>query len=131
MVALGGVAGLPATAWGAACIPTDQIISTPVPGPVISDGGSITVTPTGAILSGGVSAACPVTTLVNRGAIDGLTGISTSGEIGQVDNSGTINGSTGIENSGDVYRLNNSGIISGFNLAWEGPVSSIPGTMTS
>ena len=65
----------------AACDPSPQIIATPVSGPIVSNGGAITVTGSGSISGGpggdGVDAlTCPITTLSNQsgGTISGGAG---------------------------------------------------------
>ena len=64
----------------APCVPSPQIIATPVSGPIDSNGGAITVTGTGSITGGpggdGVDAfTCAITTLTNQsgGTISGGT----------------------------------------------------------
>jgi hypothetical protein len=80
----------------AACAPSSRTISGPVTGPVLSNGGAITVTGSGSISGGaeGVFAAnCSITTLSNMGSIGAAGGApSGAGGIGVLTNSGrTIN----------------------------------------
>ena len=97
----------------AACVPSPQIIATPVSGPIDSNGGAITVTGTGSITGGpggdGVDAlTCAITTLTNQsgGTISGGNGAS-----------GTVGGAggVGVSNANTITTLNNSGAISGGN----------------
>ena len=71
----------------------NQIISGPVAGPILSNGGAITVTSTGIISGGpdGVDAVThSITKLTNRGAINGAAGaVSAAGGLG-VSNHQTI-----------------------------------------
>jgi hypothetical protein len=96
----------------ATCSGTNQRISTPTTGPVVSDGGAIAVTTTGIVtglrgatgLAGIDVTVCPATTLTNRGAIGGGAGESSSGN-------GV--GGAGVSNSGAIKTLINSSAISG------------------
>src|SRR5271166_3205958 len=90
----------------AACVPSLQIISGPRTGPVVSNGGAITVTSTGRISGGpdGVDAvACAITTLTNEsgGTISGATGASGAA------------GGAGVSNAATITALSNVGKISG------------------
>jgi hypothetical protein len=99
-----GVFAAPAQA---ACSGPDQIISTSTAGPIVSNGGAITVTNNGIItglaglgVSDGVDVgpACPATTVANSGSISGAAGgagVSNSDTIGTLTNSGTIAGGAG------------------------------------
>ncbi len=94
----------------AACFPSPQIIATPTPGPIFSNGGAITVTGSGSITGGpggdDVDAlTCPITTLTNRpgGTISGGNGAS--GAVGGV----------GVSNASTIITLTNSGTIGGGN----------------
>ena len=142
IIALAAI-GLPGAAR-AACAPALQTISGPVAGPVVSNGGAITVTGTGAISGGpdGVDAlTCNITTLTNQsgGTIGGgAGGVSASGGVGVLNsqtiatlaNSGTISGragggsffaakggagGVGVSNPGTITTLTNSGRIAGGN----------------
>ena len=92
----------------AACVPSPQIIATPVSGPISSNGGAITVTGSGSITGGpggdGVDAlTCAITTLTNRpgGTISGGNGVS-----------GAVGGA-GVANAGMITTLTNSGKVIG------------------
>ena len=95
----------------AACIPAAQIISTPTLGPIVSNGGHITVTGGGSVLGGpdGVDAiACSITTLAIQagGTITGGTGAT--GTVGGI-------GGVGVANAQTITTLTNSGAINGGN----------------
>ena len=105
--------GLPGAAR-AACVPSLQTISGPVTGPVVSNGGAITVTGSGNISGGpdGVDALkCNITTLTNQsgGTISGAT--AAPGGVG----------GAGVLNAGTITTLTNSGTISGGNGGGGGP----------
>ena len=122
----------------AACSGHNQTISTSRTGPVLSNGGSITITGSGSITGGpagdGVDAlTCPITTLTNQsgGMISGGTGgtsapggagVSNASTITTLTNKGTIRGGNGgfaspggagVSNAGTITSLTNSGAISG------------------
>ena len=148
LVALGALAA-PDRAL-AACSGPNQTISTPTTGPILGNGGAITVTATGNVTgSDGVDVTgCPARTLANSGTIAGGAGsarrgkaaggagVSNSGAIGSLNNSGTISGGgagsvsgnatggAGVANSGAITKLTNRGAISG------GDASSIDGAAT-
>jgi hypothetical protein len=93
----------------AACSGQNQTISTHRTGPVVSDGGAITITSSGFVSSGtsqaGVQAnVCPVTTLTNSGVIAGGAGQDSLG--------GAIGGA-GVSNSYTITKLTNTGTING------------------
>ncbi len=95
----------------AACVPSPQIIATPTPGPIFSNGGAITVTGSGSVTGGpggdGVDAFnCPITTLTNQsgGTISGGNGVG--GFTGGA-------GGAGVSNTGAITSLTNSAAISG------------------
>ena len=125
LMALGG-----AGVARAACVPSLQTISGNTAGPIVSDGGAITVTGSGSILGGpdGVDALdCPITTLTNEagGAISGAGGggagvsnantITTLTNIGMIAGGGAVSGGggAGVSNAGTIATLTNSGAISG------------------
>jgi hypothetical protein len=144
---LAGASLIALAAFGApdvarACVPTPQTISTPTGGPVLSNGGAITVTSSGSIAGSpdGVDApTCSVSTLMNSGSISGAggaagapggVGVSNAKgvTIGSLANnaSGTIiggnggatssaPGGAGVSNAGAIMTLTNSGQISGGN----------------
>jgi len=92
----------------AQCSGLNQTISTPTTGPVLSNGGAITITGSGSILglpsADGVDAlTCPITTLTNesRGTINVGTGF------------GALVGGAGVLNASTITTLTNSGAISG------------------
>jgi hypothetical protein len=93
----------------AACSGQNQTISTHRTGPVVSDGGAITITSSG-FVSGGTSQtgvlakACPATTLSNSGTI--------AGGAGQDSDGGAVGGA-GVSNSATITKLSNTGTISG------------------
>ena len=90
----------------AACVPTPQIISGPFAGPVVSNGGAITVTGSGKISGGpdGVDAlACAITTLTNQ---SGGTILGAAGGTG-------LSGGVGVSNANTITALANSGKILG------------------
>src|SRR5271163_4069211 len=111
LVALGALAA-PDRAL-AACSGSNQTISTPTTGPVVSNGGAITVTKTGIVAGlGGVTGlpgvlvtVCPATTLTNRGAI--------TGGAGSAGNVAAAGGGAGVSSAGTITKLTNSGTISG------------------
>jgi hypothetical protein len=133
----------------ATCMPALQTISKPVTGPILSNGGAITVTSTGSIAGkpDGVDAvSCPITTLTDSGAIKGGggaagavggVGVSNGQTISTLSNGGTIGGGAGgnsptplfgpgrggvgVSNSGVISTLANSGKISG-GTGGTGPV---------
>jgi hypothetical protein len=84
-----------------ACAPLDQTITTAVTGPVISNGGGITVDSTASITAGaqGVYAQnCSITVLGNSGLIAGGadgTGVSNAETIMTLYNTGAIKGGAG------------------------------------
>ena len=90
----------------AACVPSLQTISGPRTGPVVSNGGAITVTSSGEISGGpdGVDAVtCAITTLTNQsgGTISGGAGGSSAV------------GGAGVSNAATITTLSNVGKISG------------------
>jgi hypothetical protein len=116
----------------------NRIISGPVVGPILSNGGAITITVTGSIAGGrdGVDAVTySITRLTNSGAINGAAGaVSAAGGLGvsnrqtiaTLSNSGAISGGAGgaggieggaggagVSNSGTIATLTNGGAISG------------------
>jgi hypothetical protein len=123
----------------AACVPSTQTISTQgVSGPILGNGGAITVTSAGSIAGnpdGVDSASCSITTLTDSGAINGGrnmggAGVSSSKTIVTVTNNGTIGGRTGLpgavfppsggepggpglSNGGTITTLSNRGSITG------------------
>ena len=123
----------------AACVPSPETISGPVTGPVVSNGGAITVTGSGDISGGpdGVDAlTCNITTLTNQsgGTISGGAGgssavggagVSNAATITTLSNAGKISGGTGgfglqggaggaaVLNAGKITTLTNSGAING------------------
>jgi hypothetical protein len=107
---------------------TNQIISTPTTGPVLSNGGAITVTTTGSVTGpSGVTGLVGVevtvystTTLTNNGAISGGAGYAA--------------GAAGVSNSATttITTLTNSGAISGgASLAHSGNGDGGAGYLTS
>ena len=107
---------------------TNQIISTPTTGPVLSNGGAITVTTTGSVTSpSGVTGLAGVdvtvystTTLTNNGAITG--------------GAGSAAGGAGVSNSATttITTLTNIGAISGgASLAHSGNGDGGAGYLTS
>ena len=77
---------------------SNQTISTTVSGPIVSNGGAITVTSSGKILGktngrdGVVAVSASITTLSNSGAIDGgFGGPRIAGGVGVWDAAGEIN----------------------------------------
>jgi hypothetical protein len=121
LVAIGAIAA-PDRAL-AACSGPNQTISTPTTGPVLGNGGAITVTATGIVTgSGGVTgsdgvdaAVCPETTLANSGAITCGAGSAHRGKAAD---------GTGVANSDAIGSLNNRGAISG------GHAGSVSGNAT-
>jgi uncharacterized protein YhjY with autotransporter beta-barrel domain len=118
MALLAGAAfGVPASAR-AACVPTSQVVSTAIAGPVVADGGGIAITPSGSVAQGVVAQDCGATGIANAGSIAATPGES-SGEalrnaatIGSVTNDGTIaatRGALATPNSGDSVGLRNLG----------------------
>src|SRR5271166_5056528 len=127
----------------ATCLRSPQIISTPISGPIFSNGGAITITGSGDISGDpdGVDAlTCPITTLTNQsgGKISGGNGaaglsggtggagVSNASKIATLTNSGTIHGGNGgsgtsrggaggagVSNIGTIATLTNSGQIAG------------------
>jgi hypothetical protein len=106
--------GLPNVAR-AACAPSPQIIATAIFGPILSNGGAITVTGSGSITGGPDDDAidaltCPITklTIQSGGAIRAGNGANASG-------SGGDGGPGGAEvsNRSTIKTLTNSGAISG------------------
>jgi PEP-CTERM motif len=118
----------------AACAPSPQTISGPVSGPIVSNGGAITVTSTGSVAGkpDGVDAAsCSVTTLTDGGKINGGAGAaSTAGGVGvsngqritSLINPGSITGGAGgrfgaggagVSSTGAIGTLSNGGTIGG------------------
>ena len=114
----------------ATCVPSTQTISTPVSGPVLSNGGAITVTSTGSIAGkpDGVDAVtCPISTLTDGGAISGGTGggagVSNGQTITSLLNPGSITGGArnggggaggaGVSSTGAIGTLRNAGTIGG------------------
>jgi hypothetical protein len=87
----------------AACVPSLQTISGPVAGPVVSNGGPITVTGSGKIAGGpdGIDAlTCAITTLTIKsgGTVRGSSvGVSNANTITTLTNKGTIGGFTGVK----------------------------------
>jgi hypothetical protein len=82
----------------------NQIITGPVTGPILSNGFAITVTKTGSIAGGpdGVDAvAFSITTLANRGAINGAAGATSA------------TGGLGVSNRRTIATLINNGLIDG------------------
>ena len=82
----------------------NQIISSPVAGPIHSDGGAIIVTGAGSIAGGpdGVDAiSSSITQLVNNGAIDGAAGATSA------------SGGLGVSNFQTIATLINNGLIDG------------------
>ncbi len=128
------VTGAPGAAR-AACIPAAQIISTPTLGPILSNGGAITVTGGGSISGGpdGVDAfVCSITTLAIQagGTITGVNvggaGVANAETIMSLTNSGAISGGSGffgeggaagagVSNAGTIMSLTNDGSIGGGN----------------
>lgn len=118
---------LPAPALAQSCRPTDQVITTSIPGPVRSDGGSISITASAAVANSsgpGVEVLCPATTISNAGSIVGSVSELGVGEplgmvvqdgssVRELTNSGTISG--GVSNTGSIFQLNNIGDIRGSN----------------
>ena len=121
LVALGALAAPDRT--HAACSGPNQTISTQTTGPILGNGGVITVTATGNVTrSGGVTGSdgvdvtgCPARTLANSGTITGGAGSARKGEAA---------GGAGVSNSGTIGSLNNSGTISG------GGAGSVSGNAT-
>jgi hypothetical protein len=96
------------------CVPSNQVIATSIPGPINSDGGSITISAFGSAGNGGVAIGCGATTVDNAGNVSGVTvqNVGSVGDsIGALTNSGTISGD-GIYNEGTITQLSNSGTIS-------------------
>ncbi len=118
LIALGAF-GVPGAAR-AACVPSLQIISGSVSGPIVSNGGAITVTSTGSVAGkpDGVDAvSCSIATLTDSGAINGGggavgaaggVGVSNSQTITTLSNAGTIGGGTGGASLG-LHRSNPGG----------------------
>ena len=82
----------------------NRIISGPVAGPILSNGGAITVTSTGTISGGpdGVDAlTSSITKLTNRGAINGAAGATSA------------SGGQGVSNLQTITALINRGLIAG------------------
>ena len=121
-----------------ACAPLDQTITTAVTGPVISNGGGITVDSTASITAGaqGVYAQnCLITVLGNSGLIAGGaggTGVSNAETIMTLYNTGAIKGGAGglgftagasVSNAGTIAMLSNGGAIEGGlrrrRISWE------------
>ena len=91
----------------AACVPSRQTISGPIAGPVMSNGGAITVTGRGKIAGGpdGIDAVkCAITKLAIKagGTILGRKGAS-----------GTTQGGAGVSNAATITTLTNAGAIGG------------------
>jgi hypothetical protein len=81
-----------------------QVISSPVTGPIFSNGGAITVTSTGSIAGNptGVEALdFSITTLTNSGAINGALGATSAA------------GGLGVSNLQTIGTLTNNGLIDG------------------
>jgi hypothetical protein len=108
----------------AACFPSPQTISGPVTGPVVGNGGAITVTGSGEISGhAGVDAdACAITTLTIKpgGTVLGTgirgLGVSNANTISALTNKGTIRGFTGVNNqltTSTIRTLTNSGELRG------------------
>ena len=125
----------------AACVASQQTINRPTPGPIVSNGGGITIAAVGSISGGpdGVDAvSCSISHLTNAGAISGgAAGPGVAGGVG-VSNSQTITaltnagagaiiggvggtgatgaaGGAGMSNAGTVTKLGNNGTILGGN----------------
>ena len=109
----------------AGCVPSLQTISEPITGPIVSNGGAITVTGSGEISGyAGVDAdACAITKLTIKpggtvlgGELTG-SGVSNANTITTLTNKGTIGGFTGVNNelsASTITTLTNSGKISSF-----------------
>jgi hypothetical protein len=113
----------------ATCVPSLQTISKAVSGPIVSNGGAITVTTTGSIAGNpdGVDAvSCPISTLTDSGAINGGAaggaGVSNGQTITSLVNPGSITGGTngptrtggaGVSSTGAIGTLRNGGTIGG------------------
>src|SRR5271166_4430067 len=119
MLALAAISLPSKLALALPCSPSNQIIATSVPGPINSDGGSITITGTGLVSNSsgaGVQVDCPAATIDNAGSVVSVTGVSVRdiGSVGVLSNGGTISFSvTGISNTGTISQLSNSGTIVG------------------
>ena len=133
---------LPAPALAQSCRPSDQVITTSVPGPVRSDGGNISILASGTVANSsgpGVEVLCPATTISNAGSVSGYprylafnaaSGIVVQGgtALGALINNGTIG--SGIANAGIISQLNNSGRINGssgklYLMSFDHNVSSV------
>jgi hypothetical protein len=113
----------------ATCVPSLQTISGSVTGPIVSNGGAITVTSKGSIAGNpdGVDAvSCSITTLTDSGAINGAaggTGVSNGQTITSLVNPGSITGGAsdragglgdaGVSSTGVIGTLRNGGTIRG------------------
>src|SRR5271166_4242179 len=122
MLALAAISLPSKLALALPCSPSNQIIATSVPGPINSDGGSITITGTGLVSNSsgaGVQVDCPAATIDNAGSVVSVTGVSVRdiGSVGVLSNGGTISFSvTGISNTGTISQLSNSGGIIGSSV---------------
>ncbi len=103
----------PTPAVAQPCVPSNQVIATSIPGPVNSDGGSVTITASGSVGNGGVAVGCAATRVDNAGNVSGVT-VQTVGSVGALTNHDVITGTNiGISNGGTISQLGNSGVING------------------
>lgn len=113
-----GLLGLFAPSFAqAACLPSNQSIGTSLIGPLLGDGGNISILPGGSVTGGanGVDLiACGASRLDNAGSLSGTQGIVLgTASAGTITNSGSISaGSAGIASGGTIGVLSNSGAIS-------------------
>jgi|GEM_PF-6083964 len=130
ILAVTGVALAPTLVLAQPCVPSNQVITTSIVGPVNSDGGSITITESGSVIPAGgsaISANCSATTI----DVAGLVSVTTTGiptvavqplsSVGTLNNSGSLisagiggvsgDRGYGISNAGTITQLTNSGVV--------------------
>ncbi len=114
------------------CVPSNQVITTSIAGPVNSDGGSITITGPGSVTSvvgRGVEVGCPATWIDNSGVISSGAAVVAYGSVGILTNSGTINGTRGIWvlTGGAIGTVSNSGTVDAefFSILNDGSIGTL------